>query len=512
MPGRYKHHDDHQSHKPTNQTPRVQQNQVSHPAQSTGEEAVSKSDLKSQADILANQQFQTAQRLSLAGQIAKARGNRQLGHVLSSPSRNGHVIQREGPTTTHRTIQYGSSGPDVEEAQTKLNSAEANPPLAVDGIFGPLTRTAVVEFQSSNSLAPDGIVGPLTWGALDQVGPEPEITEPETTEPETTEPETPVERWSEDDSVRLTSQASDTGPLNAYQATRATMRVYELSESEYSALRSLLDRAASDMEWAFLLKAAAAQRSIEDITTFADRILGMSGRWLMRNLMVVDLVNDLTPGEADPEERGIMQQYGNSCGPTAMQLIHAQADPIYALELRSAGPIDEAPDQAVANPDEAGNQQLANEQADILTTHGSTPENRVSDVATQGGAWVEGDLNELANATGVTYTTQLIGTDLNMDEAIMSLRDSLASGVHVPIVVGGGYGARNTSHYVVVMIASGDRFLVHDVFTGDTIWRTEEQFRNNTLDLPSGWDYFVAIDVPALQPPPLPEPPAPSGG
>jgi hypothetical protein len=195
-----------------------------------------------------------------------------------------------------------------------------------------------------------------------------------------------------------------------------------------------------------------------------------------------------------------------------MQLIHAQADPIYALELRSAGPIDEAPDQAVANPDEAGNQQLANEQADILTSHGSTPENRVSDVATQGGAWVESDLNELANATGVTYTTQLIGTDLNMDEAIMSLRDSLASGVHVPIVVGGGYGTSNTSHYVVVMIASGDRFLVHDVYTGDTIWRTEEQFRNNTLDLPSGWDYFVAIDVPALQPPPLPEPPAPSGG
>jgi hypothetical protein len=65
---------------------------------------------------------------------------------------------------------------------------------------------------------------------------------------------------------------------------------------------------------------------------------------------------------------------------------------------------------------------------------------------------------------------------------------------------------------VVVLMGSGSRYLIHDVATGDTVWRTEDQFRSNTLDLPSLWNYFVAIDVPTLAPPPLPAPPVPEGG
>jgi peptidoglycan hydrolase-like protein with peptidoglycan-binding domain len=41
-----------------------------------------------------------------------------------------------------------------------------NHPVAVDGIFGPLTEAAVKAFQQSNGLAADGIVGPLTWPKL----------------------------------------------------------------------------------------------------------------------------------------------------------------------------------------------------------------------------------------------------------------------------------------------------------------------------------------------------------
>ncbi|GAA4964894.1 peptidoglycan-binding domain-containing protein [Actinoplanes utahensis] len=38
--------------------------------------------------------------------------------------------------------------------------------VAVDGIFGPKTDTAVRNFQREKSLAVDGIVGPQTWRAL----------------------------------------------------------------------------------------------------------------------------------------------------------------------------------------------------------------------------------------------------------------------------------------------------------------------------------------------------------
>jgi peptidoglycan hydrolase-like protein with peptidoglycan-binding domain len=41
-----------------------------------------------------------------------------------------------------------------------------NQPLAVDGIFGPQTESAVKAFQQSKGLTADGIVGPLTWPKL----------------------------------------------------------------------------------------------------------------------------------------------------------------------------------------------------------------------------------------------------------------------------------------------------------------------------------------------------------
>ena len=41
-----------------------------------------------------------------------------------------------------------------------------NHPVAVDGIFGPSTESAVKAFQQSRSLTADGIVGPQTWAKL----------------------------------------------------------------------------------------------------------------------------------------------------------------------------------------------------------------------------------------------------------------------------------------------------------------------------------------------------------
>src|SRR5687768_7475385 len=41
-----------------------------------------------------------------------------------------------------------------------------NQPVAVDGIFGPQTESAVKAFQQSRGLAADGIVGPQTWPRL----------------------------------------------------------------------------------------------------------------------------------------------------------------------------------------------------------------------------------------------------------------------------------------------------------------------------------------------------------
>jgi peptidoglycan hydrolase-like protein with peptidoglycan-binding domain len=93
--------------------------------------------------------------------------------LLRQSAGNAAVARLLQPTEeaagTQPLLRRGSRGPAVSDCQAKLNVAvpPAAPSLKVDAIFGPLTRGAVVDFQTGNDLKPDGIVGPLTRAALD---------------------------------------------------------------------------------------------------------------------------------------------------------------------------------------------------------------------------------------------------------------------------------------------------------------------------------------------------------
>lgn len=63
-------------------------------------------------------------------------------------------------------VSFGDRGPEVETLQARLNFATGLD-VDMDGIFGPATRAAVVEFQRMHGLSPDGIVGPRTMRALE---------------------------------------------------------------------------------------------------------------------------------------------------------------------------------------------------------------------------------------------------------------------------------------------------------------------------------------------------------
>lgn len=87
----------------------------------------------------------------------------QTAHSLAS---DGIV----GPNTWQALIAghevaNGSHGEDVRAAQYLLTNVYGYG-LTVDGIFGPDTRTAVLDFQTKHGLASDGIVGPNAWHAL----------------------------------------------------------------------------------------------------------------------------------------------------------------------------------------------------------------------------------------------------------------------------------------------------------------------------------------------------------
>jgi peptidoglycan hydrolase-like protein with peptidoglycan-binding domain len=55
---------------------------------------------------------------------------------------------------------------DVKALQEALNKL-MNSGLKVDGIFGPLTRSAVKDFQAQSGILVDGVVGQKTSDALD---------------------------------------------------------------------------------------------------------------------------------------------------------------------------------------------------------------------------------------------------------------------------------------------------------------------------------------------------------
>jgi len=65
-------------------------------------------------------------------------------------------------------LMNGSSGNAVKIVQNvlKLNGYYMG---FVDGFFGPMTKVAVIQFQTAKGLPADGIVGPRTWHALSKL-------------------------------------------------------------------------------------------------------------------------------------------------------------------------------------------------------------------------------------------------------------------------------------------------------------------------------------------------------
>lgn len=65
------------------------------------------------------------------------------------------------------TVQLGDRSAAVKAVQCAINiTRSADTLVALDGVFGPATRFAVVEFQNINGLTPDGVVGARTYRHL----------------------------------------------------------------------------------------------------------------------------------------------------------------------------------------------------------------------------------------------------------------------------------------------------------------------------------------------------------
>ncbi len=66
----------------------------------------------------------------------------------------------------HVVLRYGAEGALVAAAQHRLNQVLPLTHLAVDGIYGPLTRGAVADYQRRHGLAPTGAIDVRMWAEL----------------------------------------------------------------------------------------------------------------------------------------------------------------------------------------------------------------------------------------------------------------------------------------------------------------------------------------------------------
>ena len=80
-----------------------------------------------------------------------ARGNEtapRQGVQRTATTQAVQATHMHNSITNGQNIHIGSRGAAVTELQTILNNAGAQPPLELDGKFGPLTQQAVRDFQT----------------------------------------------------------------------------------------------------------------------------------------------------------------------------------------------------------------------------------------------------------------------------------------------------------------------------------------------------------------------------
>ncbi|MDN5715787.1 MAG: L,D-transpeptidase family protein [Janibacter sp.] len=178
-------------------------------------------------------------RLLMRGSLATAAATAIAGVGFMTPA---------AATPIHPTIRLGSRNVYVRELQLKLRAGGYSPGVA-DGIFGSMTRSALMAMQRDYHLVVDGICGGNTWNVVHKLG---SSTPPSDPPPTTTTTLRPGDRGSDVKAlqVRLLKQGYwHSGSDGVYgqttqQAVMAVQKVYRLPRTGVAdpATRAQIDR------------------------------------------------------------------------------------------------------------------------------------------------------------------------------------------------------------------------------------------------------------------------------
>ncbi|MDG4766165.1 D-Ala-D-Ala carboxypeptidase family metallohydrolase [Solwaraspora sp. WMMD406] len=90
--------------------------------------------------------------------------------ALAGVVATGSAAHADGCYTWGRTLSQGMSGNDVKQLQIRVSGYPGyGAVLALDGVYGPATRSAVIRFQQAYGLAADGVAGSQTFNKIYQL-------------------------------------------------------------------------------------------------------------------------------------------------------------------------------------------------------------------------------------------------------------------------------------------------------------------------------------------------------
>jgi hypothetical protein len=271
--------------------------------------------------------------------------------------------------------------------------------------------------------------------------------------------------------------------LTANLAERAASRLAGLNGADRATMETLLTRAATPHEQAYLLKALAVGHDVKTVGTFADAIrpYGADPAWLDQHLAPLD---GTTTGAAGTGQNAVGTAFGDMlwaqpdnsllCVPYSMILART-GDPVYALDLTTGGrPGDPALDNSASfgqRLSAEANRLYADARVEIAPENGGV---NIFQTASLADAHVGPSL-------GVSYELRQAGVPADAD-LMTELTGSLDRGVPVPMQTSGG-GA-DVGHMMLAVGHDGTRIQIYDPYAGVTFWTTVDELAKGSVDFP----------------------------
>ncbi|MEV1023832.1 peptidoglycan-binding protein [Streptomyces sp. NPDC050264] len=298
--------------------------------------------------------------------------------------------------------------------------------------------------------------------------------------------------------------------LSANDLERSGRAMENLSPAEQARMEKLLAQASSPQEKAYLMKALASGRSVDEVETFGGKIHGKDPMWLQEHLAPVttdsDSMNDEGRNANGSNKNTDNQDFDGqgwtqggdgtegSCVASSTVTARAMVDPVYALEL-TGGPSGQENDAAAFRDRLVDEQHRVHEEGDGGHTHFWTdvPDGMDNDGKT------EVVNKEISPHTGSGYDFKEVKSADDRRDVLPDIEKSVAEGKPVPIGVEGYNDGDRSGHAVMIVGQEGDKLQVYNPW-GTTTWISEDDFVNGGMakvsdnDLPDAYGVHVPQD------------------